>query len=130
VTQLLASWNLSAELGERYGDDGSGAFRPDDVRVPGEAFVIARLDGRAVRCGALRPLERGVGEVKRMFVSKESRRQGIARKILEQLETIACVLGYGTLCRETGARQPGRSDCTSRPATGAFTATAATSIAR
>jgi putative acetyltransferase len=98
--------NLSAELGARYGDDGSGAFSPDDVLVSGGAFVIAWIDGWAVGCGALRPLERGVGEVKRMFVAKEFRRQGVAKRILEQLETIACVLGYRTLRLETGTRQP------------------------
>lgn len=84
--------NLSAELGARYGDDGSGAFSPDDVQVPGGAFIVAWLDGRTVGCGALRPLERGVGEVKRMFVEKDARRQGVARKILERLETIAARL--------------------------------------
>ncbi len=104
ATRLIK--NLSAELGERYGDDGSGAFSPDDVQVSSGAFVIAWLDGRAAGCGALRPLERGVGEVKRMFVAKEFRRRGAARKILEQLETIACVLGYRTLRLETGIRQP------------------------
>ena len=56
--------NLSAELGERYGDDGAGAFSPGDVQVPGGAFVVAWLDERPVGCGALRPLERGIGEVK------------------------------------------------------------------
>lgn len=98
--------NLSAELGARCGDDGSGAFSPDDVLVSGGAFVIAWIDGWAVGCGVLRPLERGVGEVKRMFVEKEFRRHGVARRILEQLETIACVLGYITLRLETGTRQP------------------------
>jgi len=98
--------NLSAELGERYGDDGSGAFSPDDVRVPGGAFVIAWLDDQPVGCGALRPLERGVAEVKRMFVEKDARRQGVAKKVLEKIETIACVLGYRTLRLETGILQP------------------------
>ncbi|MFN2270444.1 MAG: GNAT family N-acetyltransferase [Anaerolineae bacterium] len=98
--------NLSAELGERYGDDGSGAFSPDDVQVPGGAFVIAWLDHQPVGCGALRPLERGVGEVKRMFVEKDARRQGIAKKILGKIEAIACVLGYRALRLETGILQP------------------------
>jgi GNAT superfamily N-acetyltransferase len=98
--------NLSAELGARYGDDGSGAFSPDDVRVPGGAFVVAWLDHQPVGCGALRPLERGVGEVKRMFVEKDARRQGIARKILAKIEAVACVLGYKALCLETGILQP------------------------
>jgi putative acetyltransferase len=98
--------NLSAELGARYGDDGSGAFSPGDVQIPGGAFVVAWLDGRAVGCGALRPLERGVGEVKRMFVEKDARRQGVARKILGQLETIAIQFGYRALRLETGILQP------------------------
>ncbi len=61
--------NLSAELGERYGDDGSGAFSPADVQVPGGAFIVAWLGERPVGCGALRALERGIGEVKRMSMS-------------------------------------------------------------
>jgi putative acetyltransferase len=104
ATRLIK--NLSTELGERYGGDGSGAFSPDDVQAPGGAFVIAWIDSRAVGCGALRPLERGVGEVKRMFVEKDARRRGAARKILEQLETTARLLGYRTLRLETGIRQP------------------------
>jgi GNAT superfamily N-acetyltransferase len=98
--------NLSAELGERYGDDGAGAFCPEDVRVPGGAFVVAWLGERAVGCGALRPLERGIGEVKRMFVEPDARRQGIARKILERLEIIATQFGYRALRLETGILQP------------------------
>jgi putative acetyltransferase len=98
--------NLSVELGARYSDDGSGAFSPDDVQVPGGAFVIAWLDGRPVGCGALRPLERGVAEVKRIFVEKDARRQGVARKILGQLETIAAQFGYLVLRLETGILQP------------------------
>lgn len=98
--------NLSAELGERYGDDGSGAFNPDDVQAPGGAFIVAWLDERPVGCGALRPLERGIGEVKRMFVEPSARRQGVARRILEELEAIAPRLGYRALRLETGLRQP------------------------
>jgi GNAT superfamily N-acetyltransferase len=104
ATRLIK--NLSAELGERYGDDGSGAFSPDDVRVRRGTFVVAWLDGRAVGCGALRPLERGVGEVKRMFVERDARRKGIAKTILGKIETIACVRGYRTLRIETGILQP------------------------
>ncbi|MFL7792531.1 MAG: GNAT family N-acetyltransferase [Anaerolineae bacterium] len=104
ATRLIR--NLSAELGERYGDDGSGAFSPDDMRVSGGAFVIAWLDGQPVGCGALRPLERSVGEVKRVFVEKDFRRRGVARKILQRLETIAAQFGYRALRLETGILQP------------------------
>jgi putative acetyltransferase len=98
--------NLSTELGTRYGDDGTGAFRPEDVQVPGGAFVIAWLGDRPVGCGALRPLERGIAEVKRMFVEKEARRRGIAREILGRLEAIATQFGYRAMRLETGILQP------------------------
>lgn len=105
AAQLIAS--LSSELASRYGDDGSGSFDPEDVRVPGGAFVIARLDGRPVGCGALRPFgEPGVGEIKRMFVCAEARGQHIGQLILEKLEALARVSRYQTLKLETGTLQP------------------------
>jgi len=98
--------SLSAELGARYGDDGAGAFKPSDVDVAGAAFVVARLDGRPVGCGALRPLGPGVGEVKRMFVEPPMRGRGISRLILHKIETVAVEFGYRALRLETGLHQP------------------------
>ena len=103
---LLLIERLSAELGARYGDDGSGAFSPDDILVPGGAFVIARENAEPVGCGALRPLKEGIGEIKRMFVEPEARGRGIARKILRELETIAERAGYNAVWLETGTLQP------------------------
>lgn len=103
---LLLIERLSAELGARYNDDGSGAFSPDDILVPGGAFVIARLSNVPVGCGALRPLKEGIGEIKRMFVEPEARGRGIARKILRELEAIAESAGYKAVWLETGALQP------------------------
>jgi GNAT superfamily N-acetyltransferase len=97
--------DLSTELGARYGDDGSGAFRPADVEVPGGAFVVARLGDWPVGCGAVRPLEPGVAEVKRMFVDPAARRRGIARRILGKLEEVARELGYQAVRLETGTLQ-------------------------
>ena len=96
---------LSAEIGRIYGDDGSGAFTPDDVRVLGGAFVVARLNRRTVACGALRPMEPGVGEIKRMYVEPEHRGRRIARRVLAELERLACSFGYERLRLETGVRQ-------------------------
>jgi putative acetyltransferase len=103
---LLLIERLSAELGARYNDDGSGAFSPDDILVPGGAFVIARLHQEPVGCGALRPLREGIGEIKRMFVEPRARGRGIARKILRELEAIAERTGYNAVWLETGTLQP------------------------
>jgi len=98
--------NLSQDLGQRYDDDGSGNFKPSDAQGPGGAFVIAWLDGQPVGCGALRPMEPGVGEVKRMYVEPGFRRRGVARQILEKLEEVAREKNYRRLRLETGTLQP------------------------
>jgi GNAT superfamily N-acetyltransferase len=98
---------LSAELGERYGDDGgANSYDPHKPLLSGAAFFVARMDGRPVGCGAIRPLEPGVGEVKRMFVLPEARGRGISRLILQKIESVAGEMGYSRLRLETGKRQP------------------------
>lgn len=97
---------LWRDLGARYGDTGPRRFHPGDVSGPGCVFVIARLAGAAVGCGAIRPLARGVAEVKRMFVDHDARGRGVARGILADLEQRAAALGYREIRLETGLRQP------------------------
>lgn len=105
---------LSADLALRYaefGDDGTAFFSPDDLTAPGGAFFIARRtvntgSREAVGCAAIRPLLPGIGEIKRMFVLPESRCTGIARLLIETMETWARDWGYEMLRLETGARQP------------------------
>ncbi len=99
---------LSAELARRYDhvDDGSGHFRPEEVAGPRSAFLIGRLDGRPVACGAVRPLEGDVGEVKRVYVEPQVRGRGYARRLLAALEEAARRNGYTALRLETGNRQP------------------------
>jgi putative acetyltransferase len=81
-------------------------FDPHDLGSPSAVFVIARVDGKAVGCGAVRPLGGSVGEVKRVFVQPECRRMGIARKIMTLLEDEGLQNGFTTLCLETGTKQP------------------------
>src|SRR5438094_945116 len=97
---------LSEELSRRYDfiDDGSGRFRAEDVLIPGSGFVIARVEGRAVGCGAFRPLEGDVCEIKRMYVLPEHRCRGVARAILAALERLARDAGYSIARLETGDR--------------------------
>ena len=81
-------------------------LHPQDRTDPHFTFLIARVNGRAVGCGALRGLEPGVGELKRMFVLPEFRGRGIAKRILRALESRACELGHSIVRLETGAGQP------------------------
>jgi GNAT superfamily N-acetyltransferase len=99
---------LSHELARRYdfADDGTGHFRPEDALGPRAAFVLGRLADRAVACGAVRPLEGDVAEVKRMFVVPACRGRGFSRKVLAELERLAAAMGYTAVRLETGDRQP------------------------
>lgn len=102
--QLIAE--LSAELGALYGGDGSALFKPVDVTVPRSAFVVAWLGDQPVGCGALRPINGGTAaEIKRMFVRKTARGQGISRSILAALEAAAAEFRYQQVILETGIYQ-------------------------
>ena len=96
---------LDRDLLARYPQASVHGIDPAAVEASG-FFLIARLAGRAVGCGALRPLAPGVGEVKRMFVRPEARRRGIARRVLDRLEQMARERGIAALRLETGTRQP------------------------
>lgn len=101
---------LSRELAVHYVDDrkGSGDFRPTAMDVPRACFVVARLEGAPVGCGAIRPWDEDpahVAEVKRMFVHPDARGRGISRLILARLEEAARNHNYAATILETGDRQ-------------------------
>jgi putative acetyltransferase len=68
--------------------------------------VIAYENDEAVGCGAIKEYEPGVMEVKRMFVPPEKRGNGIASRVLKELETWAKEQGYKKCILETGKKQP------------------------
>jgi GNAT superfamily N-acetyltransferase len=67
---------------------------PGDFDGPGAAWVVLYEDGAAAGCGGLRPLEPGVGEIKRMFVRADARGRGHGRRLLAELEAIARAEGH------------------------------------
>lgn len=97
---------LSEELGLLYGGDGTAGFQLSDVEVPRAAFIVARIDGYPVGCGALRPLDETSVEVKRMYTRSGYRRKGIAQAILAEADRLASELGYTNLKLQTGPPQP------------------------
>jgi GNAT superfamily N-acetyltransferase len=66
---------------------------PPDLVPPNGALLIARVDGEAVGIGGVRHLDTPVAEVKSMFVANSSRRLGVGRKLLAELERIAAERG-------------------------------------
>lgn len=98
---------LNAELTERYPSPEDNHFHLSAEQVAeGEGvFLVARLDREPVGCGALRRIEPGTGEIKRMYVAPSQRGLGIGRRVLGELERHAHLLGLRRLVLETGVRQ-------------------------
>jgi putative acetyltransferase len=74
----------------------------DDLAAANVRFMVARVDGRAVGCGALVLGEQGRAEIKRMFVDEAVRGTGIGMAILHALEEAARLAGVTRIQLETG----------------------------
>ena len=85
AARLIAALNL--ELSAMFPEPGANHFSLSDTQVaPGDgAFVIAYIDDVAVGCGAVRRLDQGIAELKRMYVDPTVRGRGIGRSIVEAL---------------------------------------------
>ncbi len=102
---LIAAFSKELSLRYDLADDGSGNFSAS-AQPPRSAFLVGNLGGKPVACGAFRPLEEHVAEIKRMFVLPEHRGRGFSRRILRSLEELACGMNYTIARLETGDRQP------------------------
>lgn len=91
---------LSKCLQDITGNSGNSSFDANDVCNSKAMFVIARTQsGKAVGCGAFRPINEETAEVKRMYAKEKG--MGIGNRILSYLEQQAHRMGYKTLCLET-----------------------------
>jgi DNA-binding MarR family transcriptional regulator/GNAT superfamily N-acetyltransferase len=103
-----ARWCIEQYFGEIAGRFDTG-FDPaktisatsEELTPPAGIFVIARLGGQPIGCGALKVKDRKIGEIKRMWVSPDARGLGLGRRLLETLETRAREFGLHTLRLET-----------------------------
>ena len=103
-----AQWCLKqyfAELAKRF----EGGFDPEQstfgtaehFKPPEGYFVVARLHGDPVACGAILFLENSRAYFKRMWVSSAVRGAGVGRRLLSELERLASESGTNTACLET-----------------------------
>jgi putative acetyltransferase len=97
---------LDAELSAAYPPE-SNFFELGEAEVAGDkgVFLVARLDGEAVGCGAYRSIDAVSAEVKRMYVAPKGRGKGIGRALLRELERVAHAHGVRRMLLETGPKQ-------------------------
>lgn len=96
---------LDAELRIRDGEDHFFYAQFNTLDSIKHA-VVAYKDDEAIACGAFREYADSIVEIKRMFVRKEFRGQGVAGMILSELESWAGEHGFQTCILETGHNQP------------------------
>jgi putative acetyltransferase len=103
--RLIAA--LDAHLSSRYTPEQRFGpnLKPAQLAPGLGTFVIARVEGRAVGCGAIRLLDPTTVEVKRMYVEPEQRGRGVAKEILQHLEAAGRELGAERAVLETGIHQ-------------------------
>lgn len=107
---------LGHEYQSRYGDfyEREGGPRemekyPAELFSPAEGgnFVLLLRDGEAIGGGAFkRHPDPATAEVKRVWTSSALRRQGLARRVMQELEAQALRQGYTRIYLTTGFRQP------------------------
>ena len=78
----------------------------EEMARPDTTVFIARDEGKAVACGALRRHGDGIGEVKRMYTRPSYQGHGIGGRILTEVEALARREGLARLVLETGDRHP------------------------
>lgn len=78
----------------------------EQMAAPDTTVFVAREDGVAVACGALKRHDGGIGEVKRMYTVPAFQGRGLGGAILAAIEDRARQDGLTRLVLETGDRHP------------------------
>jgi DNA-binding MarR family transcriptional regulator/GNAT superfamily N-acetyltransferase len=94
-----------AELDRRF-DAGFDPARTrptlaNEMRPPAGVFLVARLHGEPVGCGALKFHGDEPVELKRMWVAPSARGLGVGRRLLAELEARAAATGNGIVRLDT-----------------------------
>lgn len=74
--------------------------------APDGAFIVIVRDGKTVGGGAFKRYDATTAELKRIWTHAGERRQGLGRRVLQELEARALRQGYRRLYLTTGFRQP------------------------
>ncbi len=74
----------------------------EEMAEPSTTVFVARENGVAMGCGALKRHAGGIGEVKRMYTRPGVQGRGIGGQILAQVEELARREGLSRLVLETG----------------------------
>lgn len=97
-----------AELGALFGYEPDAALplTVEDLNRPHGLVLLVREGevGPAIGCGALKLFDGGVAEVKRMWIERRLRGQGLGGRLLDELESAAYAEGCSAIRLDSNGR--------------------------
>lgn len=110
ASSLIAE--LDAYLSPLYPIESQHGYSIEKLVEQRVEFFVAYHGGEPAGCGGVQficdpqDLDERYGELKRMYVRNEYRGLGLAKRLLEHLETLALERGVTVMRLETGIHQP------------------------
>jgi GNAT superfamily N-acetyltransferase len=95
---------LDDTLNEQYGELQKQYDKHNKVDYINNVIIIYK-DEVPVACGAFKEHNSDTIELKRIFVVKENRRQGLSKIVIDELEKLGRDKGYKNAVLETGIKQ-------------------------
>ena len=82
---------------------------PGKYSPPSGRLYLARVHGETVGCIALRPIEEGICEMKRLFLRDSARGKGIGVALIEKVISDAVEIGYERMRLDTYPPKMGKA---------------------
>ena len=97
---------LDAFMRDLYPPESTHLTPPEELSAGGNRFFAVKVDGVLRGCGGFRVVDRDYAEIKRIYVDPSARGLGLAKALLNKLESESRLLGLLEMKLETGIYQP------------------------
>ncbi len=104
ILEMVA--RLDALMNGLYPPESTHLTPPEELSAGANRFFAAKVDGKLMGCGGFRVVGRDYAEIKRIGVDPSARGLGLAKALLNRLESESRLLGVLEMKLETGIFRP------------------------